>query len=360
MAHPKRRVYQHIMEARSFEIIRRMLPEQWIVREYRPDYGIDLTVELFEYLDEGRTQAATLGETLFVQVKAKKTIEARDLRVYPRRNVEVGPLQEDRSHSREIKVASLQLETSELLMVQAMGPAVPMLLLLVDISTEQVRFLCLSDFVEKVLLPSDPDFAKKASKVVHVPLRNTLSAPNPDSLAILEFYAKRPKLYAAFQKFRYQQHELRIHFERYQGVSSAERKEAEGREFLGLARHFLEMDLRFDFWTRSSAWNAIRFSHAELEYLRRFLGEPGAEHDPDRLRRFLLEQPFQRRDHHYYSTLTPEGAEEHVFSEIAFIWDRLENLSGIYEEMVREWFLPTYFACDLTPDLRAMASNMSE
>src|SRR4028119_64282 len=114
MPYTKKRVFQHIMEDQSIQIVRELLPEQWVVREYRPDYGIDLTIELFEYIDDAKTVAAALGETLFVQVKSVEVVTPARLRVYGRRNVEIGPLRENRMESTEIEVARLRLETSAL------------------------------------------------------------------------------------------------------------------------------------------------------------------------------------------------------------------------------------------------------
>ena len=42
MAHTKRRGRQHIMEDQSYLVFKSLLPEEWAVHEYRPDYGIDL------------------------------------------------------------------------------------------------------------------------------------------------------------------------------------------------------------------------------------------------------------------------------------------------------------------------------
>lgn len=360
MAHRKRRVFQHIMEDRSIRIVRNLLPEQWVVREYRPDYGIDLAVELFEYLDVERTQAATLGETLFLQIKATREVAARELRVYPRSNVEKGPLREDRSSSEVIEVAALRLETSELLTVQAMSPAVPVLLLLVDLTTDRVYFVCLNDLLEKVVLPSDPAYSEKASKVVHVPLRNWLERSSPDAVAILELYAKRPKLYAAFQKFAYQHHELELVLQRFRGTRSDEYRIGAVGEFLELARHFTETALRLDFWTRMSGWAAIRMSQIELENLRDWINTPYEAWDDDHARRFLMKQPFNRRDTEYFGALERNQAEGYFFDAIVWIWHRLQNLGGIFEETVREWFLPTYLSTGLTPDLRTAVTETAE
>ena len=38
------------------------------------------------------------------------------------------------------------------------------------------------------------------------------------------------------------------------------------------------------------------------------------------------------------------------YLEVVRIWDRLRNLAGIYEELVREWFLPTYLSATTLTD----------
>lgn len=60
MAHTRRRVRQHIMDERLYRVFRDLLPEEWAVHEYLPDYGIDLVVELFKYIDDTREAADTL------------------------------------------------------------------------------------------------------------------------------------------------------------------------------------------------------------------------------------------------------------------------------------------------------------
>lgn len=339
------------MEDQSIRIVRDLLPDEWVVREYRPDYGIDLTVELFEYLDEKQTVAATLGETLFVQVKSIRAIEPRELRVFSRRNVERSVLRENRAKTRTLDVATLQLETSELLTVQAMSSAVPVLLLLVDLTTKIVYFVCLNDLIEKVILVEDPEYSEKQTKVLHIPLRNALLPDTPESRQAIEQYAKRPKLYAAFKKFGYQYHELKVAHASYLD-SADESKADEAEQLIELIRHFLQIVLRYDFWERIPAWSAIRASYRELQYLADFLAQPEAVNDVARLRRFLLEQPFQNRNSEFYGGLATDEAQEHFFLDVVFLWSRLDNLSRIHEEMVREWFLPTYLSAALTPDLR--------
>ncbi|WP_222610269.1 DUF4365 domain-containing protein [Synechococcus elongatus] len=62
----KRRSINQIKEDISCQIFREKIPEAWVVHEYKPDYGIDYVVELFDYIDNKKTVAETLGESFFV------------------------------------------------------------------------------------------------------------------------------------------------------------------------------------------------------------------------------------------------------------------------------------------------------
>jgi hypothetical protein len=344
MAYPKRRVRQHIMEDRSLRIVRDLLPEHWVIREYKPDYGIDLTIELFEMLDQEPDQAATLGETLFVQVKSTEVVDARRLRVHARRNVEKGPLREDPDDSVEIDVAALQLETSELLTVQAIGSAIPVLLFLVELSTRRIYFVCLNDLIEKVILPADPSYASKGSKVIHIPLENCISRDSPRFVRPLETYAKRPKLYAAFEKFAYQQHELEFALRGFPDAAPEPVQRAAATALLDLVRHFLAVVLRYDFWTRIPEWQPIGGSHRELLALQELLSAPGVESNLVALQAYLLHEPAMNRNAEWVRSMELGETRMQVLLHITYIWHRLANLSRIYEELGREWFLPTYFA----------------
>jgi hypothetical protein len=344
MAYPKRRVRQHIMEDRSIRIVRDLLPEHWVIRDYRPDYGVDLAVEVFEPAGAGRNDFATLGETLFVQVKSTEVVDARRLRVHARRNVEKGPLRENPNESVEIEVAALRLETSELLTVQAIGSAIPVLLFLVELSTRRVYFVCLNDLIEKVILPQDPSYAARESKVLHIPLANCIHADDPASIRPLATYAKRPKLYAAFEKFAYQHHELGLALLACTDAAPEEYQREAAAAVLDLARHFLSVILRYDFWTRIPEWRPIGHSHRELTALHGLLLAKGVEHDLFALQTYLMHEPAMNRDPDWVRSMDLAEARTHLLHHINYIWHRLANMSRIYEELGREWFLPTHLA----------------
>lgn len=330
------------MEDRSIRIVRDLLPDHWVIREYRPDYGIDLLIELFEPVSA--TESATVGELLLVQVKSTEVVDAGSLQVRGRRNVEVGPLREDSSERAEIPVARLRLETAELLTVQAIGAAIPVLLFLVELSTRRIYFVCLNDLIEKVIIPQDPEYARKKSKVLHVPLRNRIESGNPITVRPLETYAKRSKLYAAFQKFAYQRHELEHAFAAYEEAQSDESRDAEAAALLDVVRHFLAVVLRYDFWERMPEWQPIGWSYEELKVLREMTIRPGVENDLEAIRTYLLAEPSMWRDEQWVRSLDLPRAQSEFIGHVTFIWERLTNLSGMYEALGREWFLPTSLA----------------
>lgn len=323
-------------------MVRDLLPDHWLIRDYKPDYGIDLTIELFELLEREPDQAATLGETLFVQVKSTEVVDARRLRVHARHNVEKGPVREDPDDSIEIDVAALQLETSELLTVQAIGSAIPVLLFLAELSTRRIYFVCLNDLIEKVILPQDPSYAGKASKVIHIPLANSISLENPGSVRPLEVYAKRAKLYAAFEKFAYQHHELEFTLGGFPDAAPEPVQRAAATMLLDLVRHFLAVILRYDFWTRIPEWQPIGDSHRELVALQGLLSATDVEHDLQALQTYLLHEPAMNRNAEWVRSMELSEARIHVMLHISHVWHRLANLSRMYEELAREWFLPTY------------------
>lgn len=331
-------------------IIRDRLPDHWVVRDYRPDYGIDLLIELFDFVDAGREQAATLGETLFVQVKSTEVVTPGTLRVYGRRNVEKGPLREERSRGLEVDVVRQRLDTSELLTVQAMGAAVPVLLFLVELSTGRIYYVCLNDLVEKVILPRDPSYADRGSRVIHIPARNCILPGNEPSLRPLETYAKRAKLYAAFAKFAYQKHEMERALTSYEAAAANAAEQTAPGELMELARHFLSILLRYDFWTRIPEWKPIGWAHLELRTLRGVL-ERGWE-DAAALREYLARQPWFPLRGDYVMRLSDADTRRHFASHVVAVWGRLDNLSRIYEELGREWFLPTELGVQSGDDLR--------
>ncbi|MDO6842068.1 DUF4365 domain-containing protein [Paraglaciecola chathamensis] len=308
--HKKRRSLNQVKEDISVRVLRESLPQEWVVHSYGADYGIDCVVELFDFIDEDKKVAETLGENFFVQLKSSDCIEYTARKVYGRGNVAKGSLIEDKSDCTEIKVAKFQLDMSDILTVQSMGIAIPVLLILVDTNSERSFFICLNDYIDKVLIPEDPLYANKASKTIYIPTANEI-LDEEDALVALRAYGKRSKMYGAFSLFSYQLKEIW----RIQGNAAAPHS-IQREQAVEMIKTFVDIALRQDIWASHEFWKPMAWSHRELLELKEKLSREVKPEDYDQ---FLI----------YCSD---------------FIWHRLTNLSNMYEELVREWFMPTYFA----------------
>jgi hypothetical protein len=162
MATAKQRSQQHLIDQQGEELLRSRLPSHWIMREYRPDYGLDFAIEVFKPrgASTGRPVAyETLGEHLFVQLKSVAQPVVKPLTIFGRGNVEKGPEHLDRTDKvAEIDTYRYQLEISELITVERMGIGVPVLLVIADLKVQRCSFVCLNDYIDKILRPRNKIF----------------------------------------------------------------------------------------------------------------------------------------------------------------------------------------------------------
>ncbi|WP_149088093.1 DUF4365 domain-containing protein [Pseudomonas prosekii] len=306
----KQRSLNQVKEDISVRVLREKLPKEWVVHSYGADYGIDCVVELFDFIDEDKNIAETLGENFFVQLKSSDCIEYATRKAYGRGNVAKGALIEDKDDFVEIPVAKFQLDMSDILTIQSIGIAIPVLLMLIDTNSERAFFLCLNDYIDKVLIPEDPNYASKGSKTIYIPTANEI-LDTEDALVALRAYGKRSKMYGAFALFNYQLKEIF----RMQGKTASP-------HFIPLAqatemiKTFVDISLRQDIWTGHEFWKPVLRSHSELLTLKE-----------------KLSRGVKPEDHEQFLTYCSD-----------YIWHRLTNLSNMYEELFREWFMPTYLA----------------
>jgi hypothetical protein len=318
----KQMTEQHLIDSEAQDLLRSILPRHSILREYRPDYGLDFALEVFHEVPSDERQGPpsrfeTLGEHVFLQLKGARKADRRSLKVYSRMNVEKFVYKEDRGHLvGEIETLPFSIETSELVTVQRMGAALPVLLIRADLETGKCYFVCLNDYIDKILIPRHGDYAKRASRTIHVPGSNDLAHPQIGTMA-LRWYAKRAKLLAAFQKFVYQQVELSY--------------AADRRQLRRLATHFASLLVNYDFWDDTPMWAIIGYYGAALK---RFLaeGSPGLSGVSEETRTL--------------ASLGIEGTWTEFMAclgepEIQALWNCLAVLPRNYEEVCREWFLPT-------------------
>jgi hypothetical protein len=304
------------MEDQSYIVLKSILPEEWAIHEYRPDYGIDLAAEIFKYVDGSRDAADTLGELFFIQLKSVKETKIKKIRVYSRGNVEQTSSPSGSGESQQIEVIPFVIDTDELLTVQTMGPTIAVILCLVCLDSRRIFFVCLNDLIEKVVLIDDPDYAGKKKKTIYIPVKNELKN-EPNNLVPLRFYAKRPKFYAAFNKFHYQENELwyllgfgKLGIHTYR--EEIDRRDP-GTELRRLLSRFIDILKGLDIWTNTDMWTIVGHYHSKLLNFESMLADQAV-------------------------------TTEQIAQNALLLWNGLTALSRNYEELCREWFLPTLLA----------------
>lgn len=312
MSGAKKSSEQHLLDRDGERLLREKLPRHWILREYRPDYGLDFTIETFKTgkaADGKPTTYETLGEHVFVQLKSVAKPASMPLTLYERSNVEKAP--EKLNHDKkvaDVDTYRFQLETSELVTVERMGIGVPVLLVIADLAKQRCSFVCLNDYIDKILVPRHTDYRVKDSRTIHVPVRNEIGSEMGQ--IALRWYAKRAKLLASFQRFTYQFSEL---------------QQAESGDWRNLANYFARRIALYDFWDDIEMCVPIGYDAAGLK---RFLetGQPGFIKRTD--------VPVQG----------PEEADRQAYFDkidVFELWRLLSLLPQTYEDVWREWFLPT-------------------
>lgn len=303
MARKKQRVIQHIMEDESFHIIKSQLPKNWVLREFNnPDYGVDLIIELFDKINDEVSEV--LNEYLYIQVKSVQELEIKKEKIYPVKNVAKGKWNEDKTEYFEIDVVKFSIDTNSIYSIQSLGASVPFILLVVDLKSKEVYFICLNDYIDKIILPKNTNYDEQQSITITIPKLNTLTNKEVSKSA-LKFYGKRAKLLSAFAKFAYQKNELNYLL----GFKKQEIDEE--KDIKRQVLFFIEQIEYLDIWN-SKSWVILQITHQELLDLKQ--------------------------------NLINDNDIDSLVEETLIMWHKLTNLTNMYEELTREWFLPKFLS----------------
>lgn len=309
-----------MIEQKSLEIIRELLPNYWTIREYKPDYGLDLSVEVFEPISEENFE--TLGEHFFIQAKGTENLKKGILKIKSENNVEKKTLySKPEEDTKEIEVVKFQIETSELCTIERMSASIPVFLFVIDIIKKNIYFVCLNDYIDKVITPHEPDYMKKETKTIYIPIENVI---NKNGIEILKFYSKRPKLYSFFTKVEYQHNELAY-------INDEELKK--------IYPYFIDRILRYDIWSLRNTWGLINMYYEKILMLKEknTLPEMKSIHKiSEELKKETWTTGFSTKEFTY--------EEAFLYMNIRTLWQGLASIVHVYEEDCREWFLPTYFS----------------
>lgn len=198
------------------------------------------------------------------------------------------------------------LDREELVTVERMGIGVPVLLVVADLARMRCSFVCLNDYVDRILIPLHADYRSAATRRVHVPVHNDLSSPY--GRTAVGWYGKRAKLMAGFQRFHYQLVELNY---------------ARGRDdFTELAQTFAAKVSAYDFWDDDH------------------LPAPFADAS-ERLQRFIS-AGNHLRPRAEAPVASPVGHERIIAEErVLDLWRQLDLLARTHEDVWQEFYLPT-------------------
>ncbi len=323
MSYGKQRSINQVTEDISIKILEKQIPNQWVIRRSSPDYGLDLCVELFEpYKDN----YITTGEHIYFQVKGTKNLKIGKLKIFERYNVEkeykIG------TGFKTIEVVKFPIETSLLATVEKMGSAVSVLLAIVDINTETTYFLCLNDYIEKVIVPDNPNYKEQASITLNIPKNNILNCDS--GLASVKWYSKRAKLFSLFSKISYQNSELLY---------------IENKILYDRTQHFLKIIRRHDAWSASCYFGAMMVVQEEIDYFiingitkdAKNVIESYSKMGED-IQAEMWETP--------YSSGLESFEESQKMIGIRTLWNKLNYMGHLFEDVAKEWLLPTYLGIE--------------
>jgi hypothetical protein len=325
MNHKKQRDRRHLMEEESGNLLREALPREWAIHGYKPDYGIDGTIEIFDPVvgKDGQVRFETLGEHIFFQLKSveKTSLDHRVAGSYG--SILSGGEENYPDLSIDYEAFIYDLEVDELLTVEAMGAALVVVLFVVALDTRTTYMISLTDYIDRVLDREAPDWHTQTKKRIFIP--SALVVPGKPSSTLLRLYSGRSKLMHLFNVASVQHHELCF------------AREAGGmRE---LAVRYCKRLLALDVWGIGAFWIILAQYHTRLRAWQEFLsGDITAQ---SRLGFVMSLGQLQESG-------TPEEEihrirEELIDQQLLGLWDGLRALGATHEEMVREWGMPTYF-----------------
>lgn len=320
MSQGKQRSKSQIIGDRAVGILKNLFPTEWVIREYSPDYGIDLAVELFE---EYNNYYMTTGEHVYFQVKGTEKLDKGKLKIYERMNVEKSYIEKD--FYKEIDVVKFHIDTALLGTVEKMGSAVPVLLTIVDITNNTVYFVCLNDYIEKIIIPTNPDYILQDKLLINIPISNAIKCS--EDCVPIRWYAKRAKLFALFSKVNYQNHELEYFSD---------------ETLITDILHFAKIIRRFDAWSASKYFFPLKDVQNELDYFLKNGTTPMAGQAIKKFKEWGedVDEECWETNHCFHKEFSLVESQNAM--QLRTLWARICNCGFILEDLAKEWFLPTF------------------
>jgi hypothetical protein len=211
-----KRPKSHVVEDRSRETCRSLLPSEWIFRDLPCDYGVDMEVEIVE-------ADLVTGKRLWFQLKG--------------------------TESPDLRGKFVAFETDVKLLEYSLRCDFPLLLVVVDTLKKEAYWLPLRDEVESNLELKNPKWREQKYAIVHIPLSNSFSEEKDRDYFGLRWYAMETARMRAFSIMHYYYHELMYTYPWNVSVLETDLSEDEVKMLVaGLekTKSYLSLTLEFD------------------------------------------------------------------------------------------------------------------
>lgn len=230
------------MEDQAEQLIRRLLPDEWIIRNVPKDYGVDLEIEMVD-------QDFVTGNRIWVQSKATTQIE-RHVSEYDIAKMGLTPDDVPEAPDGVYRAGYFPYRVDVKELEYALRCPVPLLLFVCDLQNQDVFWLPLRDEVLCSLASTNMNWRIQGTATVRVPEWNSVRWEGARGFSGLKWYALEPARMTAFVNLHYYHHEFQ-----YTGRLSGYEigtgfidhgEEEELRAGLRLAKQYVEAALRLD------------------------------------------------------------------------------------------------------------------
>lgn len=302
-ADAKKKARSNIIDEIAINLTKQILPNYWTIRDYKPDYGIDLAIETF---DDNTLE--TLGEHFFVQVKGQENVKKGKVII------------KGKSETSEMEVIKFSLETDLLVTVQRMGHGCPVMLFVVDINDKSIYFVNLNDYIDKIFLENEIDFIHQKKITINIPISNKIR--NTEDVYFLYFFSKRAKFYSFFETAKAQ-------FDNFTYIVTYD-------SYKQTAVRYAKQLLSFDIIQSKHSEHYFLDAKSKLIDISNNFSDFLKKSKSDNIIKEWEIPPFNGE----YTKLDCD-----IFFFIHSAWENLNTIQGMYEDCWRKCYLPTdYFA----------------
>lgn len=278
------------------------IPKEWVVRELSPDYGIDLDIELFE---KDESICWTLGEHVFVQAKGTYSPN-------------YGEAKFNNHRCQSIKFS---LEVSELELIEKMGSAFSVLLILVDLHNNRAFHICLNDYIAKVLPLQNPHYRKQKVVTIYLPVENELGS---DCRDVFAWYGKKIKIYSMLT-------EMLCDIDNFAYMSN--------EKLIEYGRNFVSKYKNYDIWRTQLLWPGLVGIKEKMQEM--------SDNDMVLSHQYQFIKLVAETENLNNAEILEDLSDEPINAMIAVkkssinaLGEEIRTINGMFQECCREWFMP--------------------